>query len=577
MKGLGYIVESFVAILTLFVFAVGAQGVSPAQDWSSYRLQVESQDLTEVVEASGGLDALERGETGTLTSFAQHVSQSDLKVSGTADIPIQDFSVAFPILTDQRQVNRLRDLESGDRCYDRLGEIESESEAQVLRPKNPDDNLHQGRLYVADTDPRSAGSNGVTDYDTLYVDNETSCQFSSSEGPFFVDDYFRYSNGSSGAEFQFKNVAGSSGNRELLYYNASQVLRFREPTRKKMNGITTSVSFDTINISKASLPDYDVITFRRDGSLKLLDKNKNRLEAFSGRGGSLFLLMNLTESQFDDSDFLSSTQLTYVSGMSASPSGDLGFSSGRISRSVRKFNLGIGGDIDKVSLGSGASISSSVGRGTLENPVVGYSNAYSGDDWNATDFSMTPNSSPVNGAPISECYDQPEGLTTGTLQLPDGGKTTTYDIINAELGRSDAYCQDNDLRALMIDYDNDGSYEPSEGEGPFVGGDEVSKDGRRYNPFLPSDSTAQLVFAGSTDLEAINYVELSRGGILARAAYGEEYSSDDRRMLVAVIYQLLPEISEFGSSDRSASAETLSSTNQSFYMPYTADLRWSSQ
>lgn len=575
-KGIGYIVESFVAILTLFTFAVGIQGVAQPQDWSSYRLRVEAQDMTEVTRSTSGLEMLERGETGTVRTFARHVSGGDLVVSGVVDIPVQEFSVGMPVLPDQQQVDDLRPVQAGDRCNNELDEIERDSGTQVLRPKGPDDDLHRGRLYVADTDPRiAAGGNGATDYDTLYVDNGTTCQFSPSEGPFYVDNYFRYSNGSAGAHFQFKNVTGSSGNRDLLYHNASQVLRLRAPTRRSMNGVETSVSFDTLKLSKASLPDYNLLVFRRDDSIQLLDNEKSRLEAFADRDGSLLLLMDLRSSDFASSSFLSSTQLDYVSDMSTSISGPPSFSGGEASRETKTFMKGVGGSISGVSLSPGGTVSSAPLQGTPEHPLVAYLDAYDRDGWNATDFSMSPNSSVVAGAPESSCYDDPDALTAGSFELPTtGGGTTTYDVINVELGASDSFCSNNDARALAIDFDSDGSFELSDGEGLFVEGDTVSSAGRDYNPFIPDSSTAQLLFSGSTDVEVVNYVESYRGSSLGRAGYEEKYSPADRKLLSAVVYQLLPENSVFGKADSAASLNALSGTNQSFYMPYTANLRW---
>nr|EGQ40123.1 MAG: hypothetical protein J07AB56_08510 [Candidatus Nanosalinarum sp. J07AB56] len=110
-----------------------------------------------------------------------------------------------------------------------------------------------------------------------------------------------------------------------------------------------------------------------------------------------------------------------------------------------------------------------------------------------------------------------------------------------------------------------------------MGGDQVVRAGRRYTPVIPSNSTAQLEFVGNTDLELVNYVDSYRNGRLGRVAYRQTYPVPERKLVVALMYQLLPENSVFGSGDSSASLEALSSTNQSFYMPYTANLRWESQ
>lgn len=578
-KGVGYTVEAFIASLTLFVFVVGGQTSVDTQDWSSYRLQVEAQDLTEVMETTGGIDILERGETGTVRTLARHASGGNLAVSGAVDIPVQEFTVGFPILNGQRQADLLTD--NLPRCRGRLDEIDSDPAADILRPQSGDRN--GARLYIADTDPRVVGGgNGVVDYDTLYVDNNTECQFTPSEGPFYLDNYFNYSNGSVGTPFQFKNVTGASGDEELVYHDASQVLRLRSLTSRDMNGVETSVSFDTINISKASLPDYQLLVFRKDDSLTMLDNEENRLEAFAERGGSLLLLMDLQDDDFDPGEFLYSTDLSWISDMSYTLAGDPSFSTARSSRSTEIFMSGIGGDINSVSLNPEGAVSSAPDEGTAPQPLVAYQNSYDGDDWNVTDWSMSRvDPADVSGEPRSACYSNGRAngnLTEGDFSLVSpGGATVSRQVINAELGSSESFCKGNDVRALMVDFDADGAYESSEGEGPFVEGDRVTRAGRSYTPVIPDNSTAQLEFAGNTDVEVVNYIDSYYKGRLGRAAYRQSYSSPERKLVVALMYQLLPENSVFGSGDSSASLEVVSSTNESFYMPYTANLRWSSQ
>jgi hypothetical protein len=580
-SGVAYIIESFIAVLLLFVFAIGAQSTSQPQDWSSYALQVETQDLTEVTEETGGLDILERGETGTLRTFAEQVSGGDLAVSGSVDIPVSSFSVAFPVLPDQRQVDQLEN--NLQRCSGRLGEIKNES-GNILRP---DQDRFEARLYIADTDPRSSvGGNNELDYDTLYVDNGTQCQFTPSEGPFYIDDYFNYTNSSAGKSFQFKDVLDdTSSNQKLVYHNASQVLRFRNLTETRLNGVKTSVSFDVINFSDASLSDYQLLVFRRNRSLTKLigddpsDNSRTRIDAFTDRGGSLLLMMDLEESDLG-SGFLSSTDLDWVD-MSNQSLGslDLSFTDSSASQRTNDFLLGLNGDPDAVTLDPQGTVSSDAAQGILEEPLLTYQDAYESNDWNVSTSSMIPvDPDNVDGEPESECYSagsSSDSLTQGTLSLPNSaGTTNSEDVISAELGSDSGFCNSNDVRALMIDYDGDGQYESDEGEGPFVEGDTIVRAGREYRPVLPDASTVQLVYTGSTNLEAVNYLGSHDEGELARMAYQEPYSPPNRRLAVALMYKLLPENSAFGTSESAASLSVLSSTNQSFYMPYTADLRW---
>ena len=585
-SGVAYIIESFIAVLLLFVFAIGAQSTSQPQDWSSYALQVEAQDLTEVTEETGGLDMLERGETGTLRTFAERVSGGDLAVSGSVDIPVSSFSVAFPVLPDQRQVDQLKQL---NRCGGRLDEIDNDS-GNILRGED----RFEARLYIADTDPRSSvDGNNELDYDTLYVDNGTQCQFTPSEGPFYIDDYFNYTNSSAGKSFQFKDVLDDTEDPnldvtedpKLVYHNASQVLRFRNLTETRLNGVKTSVSFDVINFSDASLSDYQLLVFRRNRSLTKLigdspsDNSRTRIDAFTDRGGSLLLMMDLEESDLG-SGFLSSTDLDWVD-MSNQPPGslDLNFTDSSASQRTSDFLLGLNGDPDAVTLDPQGTVSSDAAQGILEEPLLTYQDAYESNDWNVSTSSMSPEDPDnVDGEPESECYSagsSSDSLTQGSLSLPNSaGTTNSEDVISAELGSDSGFCNNNDVRALMIDYDGDDQFESDEGEGPFVEGDTLVRAGREYRPVLPDASTVQLVYTGSTDLEAVNYLGSHDEGELARMAYQEPYSPPNRRLAVALIYKLLPENSAFGTSESAASLSVLSSTNQSFYMPYTADLRW---
>jgi len=167
-----------------------------------------------------------RQHTGSLETAVSTITEDELAVSGTVEnLPLNDASIGFTSTNhaglQERHTDPIRDVVNGDRCYGDLEEIEQQTGTSIKRTEDPGD--HDGVvLYLADTDPQvSGGTNSEIDYDTLYVDNQTRCQFSASEGPFYNDEFFRWNTSVSGAYeyYDLKNIDGDSN--QLTYYNAT--------------------------------------------------------------------------------------------------------------------------------------------------------------------------------------------------------------------------------------------------------------------------------------------------------------------------------------------------------------------
>jgi hypothetical protein len=198
--------------------------------------------------------------------------------------------------------------------------------------------------------------------------------------------------------------------------------------------------------------------------------------------------------------------------------------------------------------------------------------------------------SSVDGEPSSECYidssgnDRDRALTETTLSFPE----SSVSVINAELGSSNSYCNNNNDRAIKIDFDDDGNYQDAS-EGPFLNGETVIIDGRQYGvTIIPaaSDSNCdegdclEFVYIGDRGVEIIprrTSFPGFNGEKIALTGYQSEYSSDDLKVLASTINWLRGDQVSFSGQEQpeGLSTSTFSAIQNRTYMPYELNLRWS--
>lgn len=566
-RGVGYIIESFVAAVTVFVFVAGGAQTPAAQDWQAFQHEVESQDLTYVLEDTGHVESfLKRSETGSIRTAAS--SLSGRPVSGSVEnLPIQPSTIGFHV----RKANIHRPGTTPvTGCSGDLEEIDSEHPVREVSdaPAN-----YSVKLYLADSDPGTTGGfNGEMDYDTVWVDNGTECQFPATQGPFFQDQFIYWGNSTDSNpadHFEIARVTGDGSS--IILYNVSQVVRFRKTLGEPVNGIDTPTSVDSFNLSADSLEVYDVLVFRQRSTLDEIDRDRQRIMDYM-ETGSVLLLMNLTRSgehSIAGSEFLSRSGLEWVGlPWSSRPSG-VAFSSSGESQRVNTLFRAQGGRKPAVKMVPGGNVSSSNSPTMNDGPklVFSQSGRYLTDRWNASSHSMEEENDVPEGAPESSCGNH----RSATFSFPSGD----YYVLNTELGDC------NGVWGLSIDRNGDGDLEDS-GEGPFLEGDRLELGARIYSS-RPMESTvdaAEFVYEGSRRIETVNYrTEFESRNIkrFARAPFRPGYSRQERMLVSSVIYWLMGDETGFGeASSQGLSTSAVGSVNGKTFMPYELQLGWGS-
>lgn len=587
-KGAGYMIEGIIAALTIFIFAFGQNPAEPAQDWSKFQNQIAANDLSYTLKETGDLNSvLKRQHTGSLETAASSMTEGQLEISGTIEkLPLNDASIGFTATDynglDETHTDPISDVQSGDRCEGDLEEIEQQSGTSIKRTEDPGE--HDGVvLYMADTDPQiSGGFTDEEDYDTLYVDNKTRCQFSASEGPIYIDEFFRWNTSTSGGYeyYDLKNIDGTDS--EFTYYDATLPLKLRKSMNQPINGIKTSQTTDTFDLATSDIGVYDLIVIRRQEAIEYLDSTDQdqKIKEFM-KDKPVLILANLSKSDVE-SGFIADTGLRWMDLDYSSKPGKPQFSQSPVSRKVETYFEGVSGDKSKIDLPVGGNISSSNSDSLTQDEPLLYAGEgeYITDPWNATNTSMEQvDPGDYEDKPESACYsdsDSPSSsLTAGNFSFPrdDSDLTRDYEVLNAEMGKDSVDCGPGAVRSLSIDLDRDG-----EKEGPFLNGERVIVERKRYTIRIADSDSAEFVFLGKDDIELANYrssFENFNGNQLARIGYEDPYSDDDMRMISSTVYWLLGDTTEFGQEKPSrVSTTVLGSINQNVYMPYKVSLRW---
>jgi len=586
-KGIGYTLEAISAILLLFIFALGNTPPEPSQDWTEYRKTIAANDLGHVLQSTGDMENfVKRSNTGSLQTAVSTLSSDRLKVSGNVNgLPIERTSIGFNRSNGVKTIG----LQSVTSCSGDLEEIESQ--AEILETSSTEDGV---KLYLGDTDPEVAGGNDGTvgDYDSLWADNGTTCQFSSAEGPFYKDSIFGWADGGFRNHYDFKNVTASN---ELILHRANTTKEISGELRKDLNGVRTSHQIDTFRYGNEDLTDYDIIVLSREGSLDYADQNFAEIRNFINQGGSLVLLSDLESYHFDASD-PDSSKLIVESGlewidMSANPSSSSEFTTTRTSREVETYFEGLDANSNTLSLSTGGKVSSSNQETLIDSDriLVSGNAEYELTEWNATNYSMEQRS-PENfeGVPDTECINdetaETESFTYGELKFPEYNETgkRTYDVINTELGSSSSYCNTEDVRAINIDLNGNSRYNDP-GEGPFLNGEMAKVEKKSYRIVFPdtaamrSGEAVELAYEASPEVEVVNHRTSFRDfkGEMIRMSFEENYNSDEEKLVSSLIYWLQDDSKSFGSTaSTSISTKVIGSTRKNTYLPYKASLRW---
>lgn len=586
-KGIGYTLEAIVALMTLFMFALGNTPAEPSQNWADFQKKTSAKDLGHTLKKTGDLESfLKRRETGSLKTAVQSISSGQLQVSGTIEnLPIKEAVIGVHAKPSDIYNVDLRDRQT---CTGDLEEIETSED--ILETEN----YNSPRIYVADTDPDIAGGNdGTLDYDTIYVDRGSKCQFSSDEGPIYLEEFFRWNDGPSPEHYDFKNITDS--NNDLLLYDADRAVNLRDTMESEVAGVRTSQSFNSFKLSESDLSNYNLLIFDGNNALNQINASQPKLERFM-KQNPVMLLMDLESDDFE-SGFISDTGLEWIDmDHEVSPADSVRFTDTAPSREVETYFEGMEGSSSGVEIGTGGKVSSSNSETVIDNEkfVVGDTGIYNGSEWNSTNYSMTP-ADPANfeGVPESACVEDGEidsNFTAGEFDFPTYhgymggiGPETTYNVINTELGRSTDFCRDRDARALNIDLDGDGDFSGEE-EGPYLNGEVLTVENKSYKVFFPDTSAlrdgdvAEFIYIGASPVEKINIrMNLRNQNIdkLARIPYRNSYSQDGKKLIAATAYHLVGDTKRIDTENpTSISTSVYGGFRDGTYLPYKASLGW---
>lgn len=598
-KGIGYIIEALSALLVLFIFVLGNTPTEPATDWNNFQKNILSQDLTLVMEKTGDADDFIRnGETGTMMTMMDTLSQDRLSVSGSVEnVPISTQIVGFHTIEDNRtniSFSPVQDL--NDQCYqqDSLEEIEP-AEGEIMRS---DDSRDDTYLYIADTDPDISGGNDEIDYDSLWADNGTRCQFSAAEGPHYLNEFFYWGNSTGEDHFDINKVYNDSN--ELELFLANQASDLRPALTSRMNGIETGIVVDTVAVDRGGLEGYDILVFSRREAIPDLNDNEEKIQQFLEEG-SLLMMVELRKQDFYidlgtspelADNFITSTGLKWVDLGYSTPISDpagASFSETASSRELGDYFQGFDGDPAQIELRPAGKISSSNGIDFKNSaPIVATrTGSYDTEIWNATNYNMdTVDPDTVEGYVETDCVGSSEStaLTEGEFDFHDYQTDSyqPYSVISVQLGAENS-CSDNYARAVEIDIDGDGEYTDGN-EGPFLSGEQVRVENKTFTVNFPNQEAletgdaVEFVYNGENEIESINYRNSFpgfQGQRLARMEYKSSYSAEEKKMVSAVVHWLSDENTQFGNQRNvEISTEAIGGVKENTFIPYRISMRW---
>jgi hypothetical protein len=595
-KGIGYAIESLIAVATVLIFIFGVLNVPEGQDWSSFRRGVTADDLTYAVQDSDYLNhALREGEIGSVQTAFSTISETNVEISGlVSNLPINENRVAFYTKPSRRHILAVEDVDGG--CEGDLEEITGDSEEPPLRVNGSElGPPYSGEtLYFGDLDPNQVGNNGLTDYDTIWVDNRTDCQFANDEGRYYIDEFIKWGP----HNFDVERINASESEVEL--FNSTQAVRFRDVLNRPVNNIDAFTTVDAVNFTEVRKADYNVLVLRTDEAVEDVTGSERLTVEQHLEDGSIMVMADLNSDNFDDGDLMSDAGFRYADVSFRDPysggpvSGD--FTSEPASQDIESYFLGFEGVEGSISLEAPKVISN--GGETIQSTgsILDSTEDYNYSEWNNGTTSMSDvDPEDVEGEPESACYSdgsESSNLTQGTLNFPDGedadSAEESIDFLNAELGTSPSYCATNNTRAVMVDVDDDGEYTDPD-EGPFLNNGRVEIADRPYavrirfasiNFGCDEGDCLDFIYVGDRHVELIPYrINLREvgGERIALASYESFYGEEDRKVLSSTIHWLRGDQLAFTGRTEpgSISTSTYSGISNETYIPYEANLRWS--
>lgn len=604
MKGLGYSIEAIVAILTIFLFSLGAVQVSESdQNWNNYQREVAAQDLTFSMESIGLTESfIRRGETGSLQTAMTTISDRNMEVSGILlQLPVNELQIAYFTLGDDRKIQTLTDVSTGDTCFGDLGEIQDFSSDPIIKTENDLEDKHDVTLYFGNTN--STSSSQRPGYDALWVDNGTECQFDSDEGPHYIDEVFFWGDKDTVERndyYDFKKIDWdeTSNSGESVFYNATQPVRISNSMRPGPNNIETDITVEMVNKTDLENNDYDAIVFRERDSLNRIIDEFNLMNNLI-TDTPFMLLMDLQAGDIENNRFMNSTGISWIdldyedssySGGEANAS----FSSEPKSVEIDTFYTGLSGSDDFKLSPPGKVVSNTSDNLNPSRTIYSNTQRFDSSKWQRNSTNMKNYTDPLlePDRPNSECYDNfnetsEYPLSNTTLTFPGSNQVG---VLSAKLGSNTKACNNLIERGIKFDFDNDGSFESD----MYLNGEDVNINGVRY--FIEANKNPTTNPSCDYWGECVNFIPSIRGSddfvelMVARdrfqnldgsrfamTGFKEQYNSDQRKALSSTLFWLTKSEQTFEGEENPNDIDSISigSIEGEVYLPYNVYLRWS--
>ena len=602
VKGLGYALEAIIAMLTLVIFSFGALQIADfEQDWTQYQREVAAQDMAYSLETSGHTsNFVSRGETGSIQTAMTTISDRGMEVSGLiSEVPVTELTIGFYAdKPDEREtVNIDTATDPGDSCEGDLGELEAFSSDPILETDGGLESTYGVTLYFGNT---NATGNARPGYDTLWVDNGTSCQFGNDEGPYYLDEIFYWGDDNTPAQsdyLDFKRIDSTSS--EAEFYEATQPVEILNQGAPGPNDIKTDLKPDMVDENDLRDNSYDMTVFMGSSSgpgdsLDFLDYNSGLAQDLIKESPMLLLMDLQSENDVNNNDFLSKTGIAwlgtgYKDGYSGNPA-QAAFSSESESVDVETFYNGLEGETNFQLSPPGQAISNKSDDVSPARTIYSNQERYDYSSLQQNDTSMSSSSTdPV--VPETYCgdisYTNPRpndqhDLSEGSINFPNHGNVN---IKSVKLGQTESFCENQIERGIIFDFDNRLYLN---GETVKIGGIEYIVDanvditqesncddwGDCAN-FIPSNADSNDFVELMITRERLQDIENTER--FALGGYQSNYNQDQRKALMSTIFWLSGDERGFEGREDPEGVDSLSIGNIEgpSYMPYSLYMRWS--
>lgn len=500
MKGFGYIIEGFASGVMLLLFLGGAflAYEAPATDWVDYRTEVSANDIGYVSQTSGDLDPLiEDGESRSIDSLFRGYTSAEMDVrSAHHNFPTGLTTIGVYVPEDDRQTISLTEQQSGDKCDGQLSELNSETDT-ILRTEDLAGSIereHGTRLYLVQQDSGIGSGAGDDSPNTVYVDNGTSCQFATEDGPFLEEEMFFWGdreNDNSSSYYEVQSVNFADEEMEVWETELSGELSQRARRSDYRN---QGMRFDGFNQSQlqSSLP-YDIVVFHGNETIEIMDNNLMDINRIL-QSSPVVLVADIEEDDLD-SGFLSTTGLRWVD-LDMSSDHTVEFPDTVEGTGMEAYFDSVGCySCDQLELNPGGKVSSSTDSYlTYENQHLVLEEGYDVSEWNL-DGDLSPDfNADEEGLIESGCN---QNHWSGDLTFPEEVSTEALTVFSTQLGLDDEDCDDD--YAIQIDKNGDGVL----GD-PVLDQGTVEVNNREYVVSVNEDDV-EFTYVGESTVEAVNY------------------------------------------------------------------------